>query len=244
MNKSKHIGLTLMLVGTGLLLFAVASFIQARGGPARQAEGTMERVTLPAPASLALTRMTPVSSLLLGPTAQAAATLLPQPTAIPTAGPIATRPSAAVRIVIPAVGIDAHVVEVRWHVVNVGGEAHGIWDTVAGAAGHHRGSADPGQRGNCVLSAHSSDAGGAAFRRLGELVSGDLVELYTAGGQRYEYVVTAVLTLDEVGATLAEKREHARWLDPTDEPVLTLVTCWPAWSYTHRIVVRASLRAS
>ena len=76
-----------------------------------------------------------------------------------------------------------------------------------------------------------------------ELLSGDRIELYTVDGQRYEYIVHTVLVLDELGATLAEKRAHARWLDPTDEPVLTLITCWPAWSYTHRIVVRADLNA-
>ena len=81
------------------------------------------------------------------------------------------------------------------------------------------------------------------FRRLDELASGDIVELLTVDGQCYEYIVDTVLVLDELGATLAEKRAHARWLDPTDEPVLTLITCWPAWSYTHRIVVRADLNA-
>jgi LPXTG-site transpeptidase (sortase) family protein len=133
------------------------------------------------------------------------------------------------------------VVEVGWHVTQSGDEARGEWETVAGAAGHHRGSADPGQPGNCVLSAHSSDAGGAVFRGLETLAVGDSVQVVTLDGSEYTYQVGAVLTLDEVGATASEKREHARWLDPTAEAVLTLVTCWPPWSYTHRIVVRAEL---
>ncbi|MGB9880181.1 MAG: sortase, partial [Anaerolineae bacterium] len=142
-----------------------------------------------------------------------------------------------------AIGVDARVVEVGWHVVWLDGEARGMWETVAGAVGHHRGSAYPGERGNCVLSAHSSEAGGAIFRRLNELSVGDVVQLYNFDEICYNYSVTSVLILDEAGATAAEKREHAAWLDPTDDPVLTLVTCWPDWAYTHRIIVRAALHA-
>gem|GEM_PF-980208 len=233
----------ILLILAGVALMALASFVRAHDKSRGQSAG---RASLPesagAPASSVATSVVSGRVMRLGPTAAAAATRLPPATLIATAGPVSIRPSAALRIVVPAVGIDARVVDVGWRAVHQDGQARGVWDTVAGAAGHHRGSADPGQPGNCVLSAHSSDAGGAVFRRLGELVSGELVELYTVDGRRCEYVVSSVLTLDEVGATEAEKREHARWLDPTDEPVLTLVTCWPAWSYTHRIVVRAKLR--
>ncbi len=179
--------------------------------------------------------------LLLSETAAAVATALPTVTPIATPDPTADRPTAAVRVAALSVGIDAPVVEVGWHVQEVGGERRGVWDTVAGAAAHLRGSADPGQAGNCVLAGHASTEGGAVFRRLGELAVGSPVTVTTANGQSYQYTVTEVLTLEEVGATAEEKREHARWLDPTAEPVLTLVTCWPDWSYTHRLVVRARL---
>jgi sortase A len=146
-----------------------------------------------------------------------------------------------VRVIVPALGVDAPVVEVGWHVTQNGDEALGEWETVAGAAGHHRGSTDPGQPGNCVLSAHSSDAGGAVFRGLENLPVGALVQVVAVDKTEYTYRVGTVITLDEVGATASEKRENARWLDPTDQAVLTLVTCWPPWSYTHRVVVRAEL---
>ena len=72
-------------------------------------------------------------------------------------------------------------------------------------------------------------------------MSGDTIEVESVGGRRHSYVVDTVWIVDETGATVEEKQEHARWLDPTVEPVLTLVTCWPDWSYTHRVVVRAKL---
>ena len=240
-TKRKKTGLALILAGIFLLLCAVVWFLALTPGPSPSGRGEVPLTPSP---SLKTDWEGGVAqaTIRLGPTAAAVATLLPPPTPIPTAGPPSDQPSAPVRIVIPAIGVDAPVVEVGWHVAWSDGEARGVWDTVAGAVGHHRGSADPGQPGNCVLSAHSSDAGGALFRRLVELSAGDIVQLYNFAEMCYTYHVTNVLILDETGATAAEKRQHAAWLDPTEQPVLTLVTCWPPWAYTHRIIIRAALR--
>ncbi len=238
MITAKRIGQALMLAGAALLLAAAVLWIEARN----QARG-LSIANAAQPVSSASATPRPTLAIRLGPTARAVATLLPAPTSIPTAAAPAGRPGAAARVVIPAIGVDAPVAEVCWHLEHAGDQVRGVWETVAGAAGHHRGSADPGQPGNCVLSAHSSDPGGAVFRGLEQLVSGDLVELHTLSGHRFTYVVTTTLTLDELGASPEERRQHAQWLDPTEGCVLTLVTCWPTWAYTHRIVVRASLRA-
>nr|MBC7245584.1 sortase [Chloroflexota bacterium] len=240
--RRKRAGIGLVLVGILLLLLSIVWYALT---PSPSAKGRGEFFTPSPSAAASVATLIPSAfaqaTIRLAPTAAAIATELPPPTPIPTAGPASSRTSAPVRIVIPSISVDAPVVEVGWHVVWLEGEARGVWDTVAGAAGHHRGSADPGHSGNCVLSAHSSDAGGAVFRRLDELAEGDLVQLYNLDGMCYTYIVTTVFTVDETGATAAEKRQHATWLDPTDQPVLTLVTCWPAWAYTHRIIVRASL---
>ncbi len=216
-----------MTAAVGLLFLARAE--------QRQPVAGISETPLPSAAS------DPAPTIRLGPTAAAVATQLPPPTPIATGASPSTRPAAPVRVIIPVLAVDVPVVEVGWHVTRSGDEIYGQWDTVAGAAGHHRGSADPGQPGNCVLSAHSSDAGGAVFRGLEYLQVGDSIQVVTFDKNEYTYLVGSVFTLDEVGATWAEKREHARWLDPVEGPVLTLVTCWPPWSYTHRIVVRATL---
>jgi sortase A len=236
MSRRNGFATTLILIGLVLLALALGLFLLARAEQRGQAVPATGSSETPLPSAISGAAPT----IRLGPTAAAAATQLLPPTAIPTAASPVTRPSTPVRVIIPALGVDAPVVEVGWHVIQTG-DARGEWETVAGAAGHHRGSAEPGQRGNCVLSAHSSDAGGAVFRGLENLHVGDLVQVVTFDKNEYTYRVGTVLTLDEVGATQSEKREHARWLDPTDEAVLTLVTCWPPWSYTHRIVVRAKL---
>lgn len=227
---------TLLIVGGALLFMAGAA------GLARLhiQEGAQAAPAWPTPPHTQAPGAT--STILYSPTAAAAATRVRPPTPVPTAGPPAARPGAPVRLEIPALGLDTPVAEIGWHLRRVGNEVRGEWDTVASAAGHHRGSADPGRPGNCVLSGHSSEGGRAVFRRLGELAVGDAIILHTVDGRRYEYVVTDRVLVDETGATPREKREHARWLDPTAEPVVTLVTCWPAWSYTHRLIVRAELR--
>jgi len=239
MKPAQRRGLGLLLAAAGLALLAFAAVGQPQAQPAEPASAAAPTHSeAPTPTQVGTVAG---SAFRLGPEAATADAFWPTPTAIPTAGPPATWPSAPLRIVIPAAGIAAPVVEVGWHVDRSGDAPRGVWDTVSGAAGHLRGSADPGQAGNCVLAGHSSDAGGAVFRRLNEVAAGDRIELYTVSGQCYTYTVSTVVLLDENGASAAEKREHARWLDSNGEPVVTLVTCWPDWSYTHRLIVRGRL---
>ena len=228
--------LSRLLVLTGLVLLAAAGTLCWLG---RTAPGPAAGTGTPLPG--ATLTPDPAPRIVLGPTAAAVATWLPRPAALPTAGPSSTRPAAAVRLVIPSLGIDVRIVEVGWRAVQTADGPLGEWETVSGAVGFHRGSADPGEAGNCVLSGHSAEEGGAALRGIERIPIGDSIVLYNAQGFQYNYMVTGVITLDETGATEAERREHARWMDPTPEPVLTVVTCWPEWSYTHRIVVRAEL---
>lgn len=222
-----------VLILVGLLLLAAAGALWWLGASVQR----------PAAATVPPLREADAApTIRLGPTAAAVATMLPRPTPLPTGGVSCPRPSAPVRVVIPGIGVDAQVVEVGWRLVELDGQTVGEWETVAGAAGHHRGSADPGEVGNCVLSAHSSEEGGAVFRGLENVEISNAIAIYKCGGMMYTYIVSDVVKLDELGATEAQRRENARWLEPTDEPVLTLVTCWPPWSYTHRLVVRAALR--
>jgi sortase A len=133
---------------------------------------------------------------------------------IPTPGP-----QAPTRIVIPAIDVDALVVE---------GDTP---EQLKLGVGHHLGSADPGERGNMVLSAHD-DIYGEIFRRLPDLELGDEVVVY-AGEQPYRYVVTAkqIVEPDSVGV-----------LASTTKPVATLISCYPYMVDTHRIVVVAELQ--
>jgi len=39
---------------------------------------------------------------------------------------------------------------------------------------------------------------------------------------------------------MEERRENAKWIAPTDYERLTLVSCWPYTTYTHRLIVIAA----
>lgn len=122
------------------------------------------------------------------------------------------------RIIVPTIGVDAPIVE---------GDD---WESLKKGAGHTIGTANPGERGNCVISAHN-DIYGEIFRRLPELTVDDeiVVETQTTS---YRYVVqqTRIVSPKEVSV-----------MDNTSTPVLTLISCYPYGINTHRIVVIAAL---
>ncbi len=113
----------------------------------------------------------------------------------------------------------------------------GVWDTAGTGVGHHLGSAQPGERGNVVISGHSRGQG--SFAQLADLVIGDEVVLVAEDGRSYLYRVAEVVMVSEVGASLEERRAHAQYMLPTEDARLTLITCWPPWAYTHRLIVIA-----
>jgi sortase A len=138
----------------------------------------------------------------------------PPAVTIPTPGP-----EAPTRIVIPVIEVDALVVE---------GDS---WEQLKLGVGHHLNTANPGERGNMVLSAHN-DIYGEIFRRLDDLELGDEVIVY-AEEQPYRYIVTAKQIVEPTAVGV---------LAPTTKPVATLISCYPYMVDSHRIVVVAELQ--
>lgn len=125
-------------------------------------------------------------------------------------------PEQAVRIQIPALSVDAPIVQ---------GDG---WEQLKKGVGQHVGSVNPGQNGNLVLSAHN-DVFGEIFRDLDRLKTGDTIVLYT--NQRlYSYVVTSsqivLPTQVEVMAS-------------TPDSTVTLISCYPYLIDKKRIVITA-----
>jgi len=134
--------------------------------------------------------------------------------------PVPTRgPEQGVRIQIPAIDVNAPVLE---------GDD---WETLKRGAGHHIGSANPGGRGNCVISAHN-DIFGEIFRDLPDLGLGDEILVHTAS-RAHRYVVTQKRVIEPTEVSVME---------PTSSPVLTLISCYPYGVDTHRIVVIGELK--
>lgn len=128
-------------------------------------------------------------------------------------------PEQAIRIQIPALGVDAPIVQ---------GDG---WEQLKKGVGQHLGTANPGDRGNLVLSAHN-DVFGEIFRDLDRLVPGDLVVVHT---HRHAYTYVVVDT-QIVQPTAVEV------MAPTPKSTTTLISCYPYLKDNLRIVVVARLQ--
>jgi LPXTG-site transpeptidase (sortase) family protein len=143
------------------------------------------------------------------------------------------------RIDIPVIGLDAPIVGVVPVQVSLGGRLYEQWAAPnKRAAGWHERSTRLGESGNVVINGHHNIYGNV-FAFLKDLNSGDEIILY-GNGQAYRYRVAQVMILEERYASIEQRTENARWILPSDDQRLTLVTCWPERSNTHRLIVVAS----
>lgn len=171
-------------------------------------------------------------------------TPLPSPTpSPPTAEPLPevlrTGTGVPVRIVAETIDLDAVIVEMGWTVEERRGEAVSAWQVPDNEAAWHQNSAWPGQGGNVVISGHNASLGGQVFAEVEALETGDRITIWNGQGQQFAYQVrerTIVRTFVASPETQAFLRAS---IEPTVEERLTLITCWPRWTNTHRLVVVA-----
>ncbi len=128
-------------------------------------------------------------------------------------------PENPVRIQIPAIGVDAPIV------VGDG------WEQLKKGVGHHIGSANPGQAGNLVLSAHN-DVFGQIFRYLDVLQNGDQVIVYT-NQRSYTYIITETSIVEPTQVEV---------MAATENETITLISCYPYMVDNQRIVVTGVLQ--
>jgi sortase A len=164
------------------------------------------------------------------------------PTATPSLLPTPYPPaqSAPSRIQIPALDLDADVVPVGWREVEYHGQRVRVWNVADYAAGWHEASALPGRPGNVVISGHNNIRG-EVFRDVANLEAGAGITL-TADERPYTYVVESKMIIPERGRPIEERLENNRWIGYFEDERLTLVTCWPYTSNTHRVIVIARPR--
>lgn len=128
-------------------------------------------------------------------------------------------PDQAVRLQIPRLNVDAPVVQ---------GDG---WEQLKKGVGQHIGSANPGQNGNVVLSAHN-DVYGELFRHLDQLLPGDNIIVYTQQRQ-HVYIVDRTVIVEPTAVEV---------MASTGSPTVTLISCYPYLVDKQRIVVFARLQ--
>ncbi len=134
----------------------------------------------------------------------------------PSAKQMAAESGVVGRIKVPKMGIDVAIFE--------GSDGK----TLRRGAGHLPLSAFPGEPGNVAISAHRD----TFFRPLRHIEPGDRVEVQTLDGV-YDY---------EVEWTRIVAPTDVEVVDPTPEPSLTLITCYPFYyvgNAPQRFIVRA-----
>lgn len=134
---------------------------------------------------------------------------------IPTSGP-----EQAIRVQIPAIKVDAPVVQ---------GDG---WEQLKKGIGQHIPSTNPGKQGNLVLSAHN-DIFGEIFRDLDKLEPGDEVIVYT-NERSYTYLVADSEVVEPTSVEV---------LNPTKQATVTLISCYPYMVDDQRIVITARLKS-
>jgi LPXTG-site transpeptidase (sortase) family protein len=174
----------------------------------------------------------PTPELLALPTVAPRPTATAKPTITPAPSPVTAPP---VRLLIPAIGVDAPV--------TVKGLRSGaVMDVPDGPedVAWYNFTARPGMGGNAVISGHLDyhDYGAAVFWRLKELREGDIVEVRLADGSVLRYRVSLKLSYDARMAPVSEI------VGPTSKEVVTLITCGGTFdsgsrNYSDRLVVRA-----
>ena len=127
-------------------------------------------------------------------------------------------PEQAVRIQISAINVDAPVVQ---------GDG---WEQLKKGVGQHIGTANPGQNGNVVVSAHN-DVFGEIFRNLDQLEVGDEIVLYT-NQRSFVYIVQQTQIVEPTRIEV---------MNSANDPIITMISCYPYMVNDERIVVTALL---
>lgn len=156
--------------------------------------------------------------------------------------PVATAQAPQVRVQVAPQRIVALRIGLDAAIGSAAAAADGNWKIPYGLAGWLPASAGFGIGGNTVLAGHQNTEG-MVFRNLNELVPGDELDVYANGAMR-KYAVTERLIVPMWYSSPAEQLLYASFIRPTRDDRLTLISCWPFFTNSHRLIVVAHPRAA
>jgi hypothetical protein len=142
------------------------------------------------------------------------------------------------RLVISSISLDVPVIPISFKVVESEGQVYYQWLTPDQyAVGWHISSALLGLPGNTVFNGHHN-AYGMPFKDLVRLEIGDVIRVYS-GSLEFRYQVVANIVLPERFEPLSTRIENARWIEPSLDERITLISCWPEDSNSLRVIIVA-----
>ena len=122
------------------------------------------------------------------------------------------------RIYIKSVGINLNIEE--------GKIVDGVRQISNTTATHLVNSEVPGRNGNIVIYGHNL---WSIFGKLEGIQKGDIIDIFTVNGRKYEYKVSDILRVDPTDIVV---------VNPTNYPILTIYTC-TGFLDSKRLVVKA-----
>lgn len=141
------------------------------------------------------------------------------------------------QILIPSISLDAEVGFASFRDVEIRGKNYQQWIAPDEVVGWHFRSALLGESGNTVLNGHHN-IDGEVFRDLHKVQKGDEIILRSQRGE-YHYTVVSTMILPERFQPEEVRLQNAKWIQSSEDERITLVTCWPYESNTHRVIVVA-----
>lgn len=152
--------------------------------------------------------------------------------------PVVIEPEIPLRLVIPAIDLDAPIVPAETYFEKIGGKDYLQWMVPDQfAAGWQKDSAPLGVPGNTVLNGHHN-VYGEVFGHLVDLEVGDEIIVFGTKDQ-YHYVITNKMIFSEKYEQINVRIDNAEWILPSQDERLTLITCWPYITNTHRLIIVA-----
>jgi sortase A len=88
-----------------------------------------------------------------------------------------------------------------------------------------------GDVGNAVIAGHRNYTYGDMFNRLDELTLGDIIGYQARNGEIMRFEVFEIVVI--------EPNDQIAFIQPTEQSIITLYTCTPVRTATHRLLVRA-----
>ena len=147
-------------------------------------------------------------------------------------------PENPVRIAISSIDLDAPIVPAEIDFKNIAGKEYMQWFVPDEfASGWHSTSAKLGETGNTVLNGHHNTFG-EVFKSLVDVNEGDIIEV-DSETSRFSYQITNKMILPEKYEQLDVRMNNAQWILPSIDERLTLISCWPYESNTHRLIIVA-----
>jgi LPXTG-site transpeptidase (sortase) family protein len=142
------------------------------------------------------------------------------------------------RLIIPAIQLDAPIIPIHYKVIEYESQTLEQWLVPNKfAAGWQDTSAVLGSPGNTVLNGHHN-AFGSVFKDVVKLELEDIIKVYS-GDDVFTYKVAAKMLFPERYLPIQERITNARWILPSDDVRLTLITCWPPNGNTARVIIVA-----